>query len=68
MKRFVRHISRFARNERGANALEYALVMILVAFAIAGGANALGTNLNTLFQKTATEVGTVVPPSLTPAS
>jgi pilus assembly protein Flp/PilA len=54
----------FARHDRGANALEYALVMILVAFAISVGAGALGTNLNTLFQKTATQVGAVVVPTL----
>ncbi len=45
----LKHITRFARDDQGANALEYALVLILVAFAIVGGAGALGTNLNTLF-------------------
>ena len=57
-------ISRFVRDERGANALEYALVLILVAFAIVGGAAALGTNLNTLFGNTATQVGNVSVPAL----
>ncbi|HEV2550080.1 MAG TPA: Flp family type IVb pilin [Stellaceae bacterium] len=54
--------SRFAKDEAGANALEYALVMILVAFAIAVGAGALGTNLNTLFQNTANAVNITPPP------
>ncbi|HEV2550081.1 MAG TPA: Flp family type IVb pilin [Stellaceae bacterium] len=62
--RFASLASRFARNEQGANALEYALVMILVAFAIAVGAAALGTNLNTLFGNTATQVGNVKVPTL----
>jgi pilus assembly protein Flp/PilA len=62
--RFVSLAGRFARDEQGANALEYALVMILVAFAIAVGAGALGTNLNTLFGNTATQVGNVVVPTL----
>ena len=57
-------ISRFVRDECGANALEYALVLILVAFAIVGGAAALGTNLNTLFGNTATQVGNVSVPNL----
>ena len=42
MRRFtLNHLPRFAQNERGANALEYALVLILVAFAIVAGV--LGT-------------------------
>lgn len=64
MRTFASAVSRFARDEQGANALEYALVMILVAFAIAVGAGALGTNLNGLFSKTATQVGNVVVPTL----
>ena len=52
---------RFIRDENGANALEYALVMILVAFAIVAGASLLGTNLNGLFTNTANAVGISVP-------
>jgi pilus assembly protein Flp/PilA len=54
--------SRFAKDEAGANALEYALVLILVAFAIVGGAGALGTNINTLFQDTANNINITPPP------
>jgi pilus assembly protein Flp/PilA len=57
-------VNRFARDERGANALEYALVMILVAFVIVTGAALLGTNLNNLFNSAGTKVGTVVVPNL----
>ena len=64
MSTFISHVRRFGHDEQGANALEYALVMILVAFAIAVGAGALGTNLNGLFQKTATGVGSVTVPTL----
>jgi pilus assembly protein Flp/PilA len=60
----LKHMARFARDDQGANALEYALVLILVAFAIVGGAGALGTNLNTLFGNTATQVGGVNVPTL----
>jgi pilus assembly protein Flp/PilA len=62
--RFASLASRFAHDDQGANALEYALVLILVAFAIVGGAGALGTNMNTLFKGTATSVGQVTVPSL----
>jgi len=62
--RFASLASRFVRDEQGANALEYALVLILVAFAIVGGAGALGTNMNSLFGKTATNVGQVTVPTL----
>jgi pilus assembly protein Flp/PilA len=64
MRTFANLVSRFARDEQGANALEYALVLILVAFAIVGGAGLLGTNLNTLFNGTATAVGGVTVPAL----
>jgi len=38
----LNHLSHFAPNDQSANALEYALVLILIAFAIVGGAGALG--------------------------
>jgi pilus assembly protein Flp/PilA len=64
MKPPVTRITRFGRDESGANALECALVMILVAFAISVGAGNLGTALNTLFQSTATQVNGVTVPAL----
>ena len=64
MKPSVRRITRFGRDESGANALEYALVMILVAFAISVGAGNLGVALNGLFAGTATQVSSVVVPAL----
>ena len=61
----MRHlVRRFAQDERGANAMEYALVLILVAFAIVGGAGLLGTNLNNLFHNAGTAVGAVSVPNL----
>jgi Flp pilus assembly pilin Flp len=44
---------RFIRDERGANNLEYALVMILVVCAIGIGATSLGSGLNALFANAA---------------
>jgi pilus assembly protein Flp/PilA len=60
----LRSATRLLTDESGANALEYALVLILVAFAIVTGATALGTQLNTLFSSTATQVGAVVVPTI----
>jgi len=57
-------LNRFLQDESGANALEYALVMILVAFAIVTGATLLGTNLNALFNSTGTQVGTITVPNI----
>jgi pilus assembly protein Flp/PilA len=64
MRQFYSTVNRFIRDETGANALEYALVMILVAFAIVGGAGLLGTNLNTLFSSMGANVKAVQVPSL----
>jgi len=61
----MRHyFNRLVKDESGANALEYALVMILVAFAIVTGAGLLGTNLNKLFNSMGTTIGAVTVPSL----
>ena len=64
MKMFLGSAKRFWARDNGANALEYALVLILVAFAITGGAGALGTALNGLFSATANQVSTVTVPTL----
>ena len=58
-----RLIDRFRRDERGATATEYALLIVFVALAIAVGANTLGTNISNLFAKIGTQLSTVqLPP------
>ncbi len=42
-------LSRFAKNESGATAIEYGLIAVLVGVAIIAGASALGTSLNGTF-------------------
>lgn len=42
-------LKNWAQNESGATALEYALMAGLIAFAIIGGATALGNGLNENF-------------------
>ncbi|HWK32854.1 MAG TPA: Flp family type IVb pilin [Hyphomicrobium sp.] len=42
-------LSRFARDESGATAIEYGLIAALIGVAIVAGARLIGTNLGTLF-------------------
>ncbi len=51
-------LSRFARDESGATAIEYGLIAALIAVAIMVGAGKLGNNLNSKFNAIATKVGT----------
>ena len=44
-------ISRFRRDESGATATEYAMLIVFVALAIAVGAQAFGSDLNDLFNR-----------------
>ncbi len=42
-------ISRFAKDESGATAIEYGLIATLIGVAIIAGATALGSKLNSTF-------------------
>lgn len=42
-------ISRFAKDEDGATAIEYGLIAALIAVAIIAAVKAVGTNLSTTF-------------------
>ena len=44
----------FLRDESGASAAEYVLILALVALVIVGGASVLGTNMNTAMGNAAT--------------
>ena len=56
-------ISRFRRDESGATATEYAMLIVFVALAIAVGAQAFGTALTDLFTRAGTALGGVVIPT-----
>ena len=47
----------FARDERGATAIEYGLIAALVAVVIIAGATSLGKNVGTTFNKVAGNIG-----------
>ncbi|WP_145271903.1 Flp family type IVb pilin [Tautonia plasticadhaerens] len=50
MNMLVNRIRRFINNEDGPTAVEYAVMVALIAVAIIVTVQALGTNLNTTFQ------------------
>jgi pilus assembly protein Flp/PilA len=49
-------LARFAKDEAGVTAIEYALIATLIGVAIIAGATALGTNLNDAFTAVAAAV------------
>jgi pilus assembly protein Flp/PilA len=54
--------NRFRRDERGATATEYAMLIVFIALAVAAGATALGGGINTLFNTVSTTLtGVQVP-------
>ena len=48
MKTYLRKIVAFINDEEGASAIEYGLLVGLIALAIVVGATALGTSISTL--------------------
>ncbi len=57
MTNFSQAFKTFWGDEDGATAIEYGLLASLIALAITVGAGALGTQLNTLFNDIAVELG-----------
>jgi len=57
-------INCFRRDERGATATEYAILVVFVALAIAVGANILGNDLSNLFSKVGASLAAVTLPTL----
>jgi pilus assembly protein Flp/PilA len=49
MKTYLDKIVAFMQDEEGASAIEYGLLVGLIALAIAAGAGALGTAINKMF-------------------
>ena len=53
MSKFV---TRFMKNESGATAIEYGLIVALIAVVIIGAVSTVGNNLSTKFNTVATSV------------
>jgi len=56
-------IERFHRHERGATAVEYAMLVVFIALAIAVGAQTLGTDLNNMFSNVGAKLANITIPS-----
>lgn len=54
-------IKHFRRDERGATATEYALLIVFVALAVAVGAPTLGQGISNLFSKIGTQLSNLNP-------
>ena len=50
------NLIKFARNERGATAIEYALIASLIAIAAIGAMQGIGSKLNSTFNNTSSKM------------
>jgi len=58
MKRILNKVMfYFSKDEKGATAVEYALIVALIALAIVVGVTAVGGGLNTAFTNISTQIG-----------
>lgn len=53
----LKHVVRFMREDEGATAPEYGLMVALIAVVIIGAVTTLGTNLMTTFNAVANSIG-----------
>ena len=58
-----RCIKRFRRDERGATATEYALLVVFVALAVAAGASVLGGGVSNLLNAIGNQLSTIQLPT-----
>jgi pilus assembly protein Flp/PilA len=56
LSRLIKLQARLQNCDRGATAVEYGLMVALIAIVIIGAVTLLGTNLSTLFSNVATSV------------
>ena len=61
MKTYLRKIVAFINDEEGASAIEYGLLVGLIALAIVAGATALGTSISDMFGRAAVRLDAVAP-------
>jgi pilus assembly protein Flp/PilA len=58
MKTYLRKTLAFINEEDGASAIEYALLVALIALAITAGATTLGSQIGGMFNKAASQLPT----------
>lgn len=54
-------VTRFAKDESGATAIEYGLIAALISVVIIGVLSALGTSLNATFNAISSQLDTATP-------
>ena len=59
MKTYMRKIVAFINDEEGASAIEYALLVALIALVIVGGATLLGKSISNMFTNAAAKLDAV---------
>ena len=57
-------INGYRRDERGATATEYAMLIVFVALALAAGAQVLGNDLNNLFTSVGSALSNITLPTV----
>ncbi len=57
METYMQKFLSFLRDEEGASAIEYALLVALIALAITAGATTLGTKIGAMFNNAAAQLG-----------
>ncbi|MBV9995575.1 MAG: Flp family type IVb pilin [Caulobacteraceae bacterium] len=53
----INFLTRLAKDESGATAIEYGLIVALIAVVIIGAVTTLGTNLNTTLSSAGSAIG-----------
>jgi pilus assembly protein Flp/PilA len=61
MKTYLSKIVAFINDEEGASAIEYGLLVGLIALAIVAGATLLGTSISAMFTRAAGSLDAVAP-------
>jgi pilus assembly protein Flp/PilA len=61
MKTYYQKAMGFIGDEEGASAIEYGLLVALIALVIVAGATALGTSINALFTSASSKLDASVP-------
>ena len=61
MQKFIVAVKNFFNEEDGPTAVEYGVMVALIAAVVIAGATILGTNTNDIFQGVANVIGPIVP-------
>ena len=56
MKKLIHELKNFTHDESGATAIEYGLIVALIAVVIVGAVTTIGTGMNEKFEKVSAKV------------